>query len=311
VTAWHDLTVTKALTLILVLLLSSARPVQAQVWKDLQVRKTFNGGRDEQQPASFSYVFRHPDPDFALVDFGIKHKGYDWPVPPAGASNLRPEFLLYPSFEWHRGSAEPLRGVAADFNKVSTSLNAEMYFGDALGGGRSRPRLAPWMFVKADLSRNLLKSTTEGQISALASVYSLRNWWPGADTTLGGRRLLRYVPYVGFEHFDNLAIQANNQTIASSYTGWQLTTRLYLEVFPLMAAIPGENRLVVTSELDHRVPLSGIESAGTFDAVTISVDVYFDESQRFAVGVSHERGEFPKANFHSQRRTAASFRLKL
>lgn len=307
----------KVLTVVVLMLLwvGIGTTYAQTVFTDLQVRKSFNGGREEQQPGTIAYVFREHDPDFALVDVAVKHKGKDWE-----ASGRRPEILLYPAFEWHRGLAEPLRGVAADFNKLSGSVLAEVYFSDLFaqplsssGAGSGSPpiTLAPWGFFKAEYARNYVKDVNEGQFAALASVFSQRNWLPGADTTIGGRRAFKYVPYVGFEYFENLAIEANKQVVAPSYSGLQLTTRLYVEWFPVPQAIPGQNRLVVTAEFNNRVPISGTTVDGVFNAAGLSIDWYLDDKQQFAIGLSHERGESPRANFTSQQRTALGFRIKI
>jgi hypothetical protein len=123
--------------------------------------------------------------------------------------------------------------------------------------------------------------------------------------------VLKYTPYVGVEYLNNLAVESGGSVVAPFYTGSLLTLRLYTEIFPLMARIPGENRLVATAEVNSRHSMSGTIVDGALNAVTVSVDFYFDQSQRFAVGVTHDRGEFPKANFVDQRRTSLSFRVKL
>lgn len=288
-------------------------PRQWVWWTDqLDVRKSFDGGKNEQEPATIAFVNPSNGPDFWLVDLAVKHKGLDIapPTRPVGVE----EFFLSPSVEWHKTSAEPVSQVAAT-NKVSGNLTSEIYFRDLFSSrskGTTPPIvLAPWAFLKGTATRNQIRDTNEGSGSFLGSMFSEIDWMPGALSRLGERPFARYVPYFGVEYFNNLAIVPNGATVADAYTGWFTTTRLYIELFPTLNPLVNHNRLVFTGEYVTRSPIGSATLLDRSSLTSASLTFYFDEAQSVGLSYSYEFGENPKANFVTQRRSLIAFRAKL
>jgi hypothetical protein len=310
------------LPLLLLLLcpaLANAQSARDWAWwvEQFELRKAFDGGRNEQEPATVAHVNPGDGPDFWLVDLAVKHRGLAIAPAPSstGAAPLVTEFFLAPSFEWHRNTAEPLL-QSATVNKISASLIGEIYFRDlfpnrASIGATRAILLSPGLFLKGTATRNALRDMTEASVSLFGSPYSEVDWVPGALSRIAGRPFLRYVPYVGVEYFNNLAISANNVVLADAFSGWFTTARLYVEAFPTLNPLAGQNRLVLTGELIYRVATdtSILDSALTM--TTVSLTFYFDEAQTVGLGYSYESGENPRTNLVLHRRSFVAFRAKL
>lgn len=305
---------TPGIGLVLAMVLLLPALAEAQTAKDwawwidqFDLRKSFDGGKSEQEPATVTYVNPNDGEEFWLVDLAIKYKGKDF----APESGPLAELLVAPSFEWHKASAEPLLQLSAA-NKISANLTTEIYLHDVFGGRSACPIwLAPGAFIKGSITKNELMDTTEGSASILASTFSDVNWMPGAISAVRGRPFVRYVPYVGIEYFNNLAITANKVVLAEGFTGWFRTFRLYVEMFPNLNPFAARNRLVFTGEYIYRSPVDDAIFSNSLSLTSASLTFYFDVGQTVGLSYNYESGENPKTNFVRQRRSLIAFRAKL
>ena len=99
------------------LLAASAADAQ---WSTLQISKTFDGGKGEQQPAAVAYVNPPEGDHYWQVDVGVRL--YEWLV-----ENDTATLFFSPVAEYHRADAESTRRQTA-VNKASVGFAVDSYF---------------------------------------------------------------------------------------------------------------------------------------------------------------------------------------
>ena len=103
--------------MVLVVMASVAADAQ---WSTLQIRKTFDGGKGEQQPATVAYVNPPEGDHYWQVDVGARL--HEWVF-----ENDTATVFVGPVVEYHRADAEPTRRQAA-VDKASFGGAVDSYF---------------------------------------------------------------------------------------------------------------------------------------------------------------------------------------
>ena len=127
------------------------------------------------------------------------------------------------------------------------------------------------------------------------------------------RRIGRYVPSVGFEHFENVAIKSGDAVIAEPFSGSAATFRLFLQWFPFNRAIkPGDIRFTIEADGHLRRLLADRgDLDDTLRSLSVNATWYLVAPQRLGVGLSGEFGQMPSTNFIKQNRIVLALRVKV
>ena len=214
-----------------VLVAASAADAQ---WSTLQIRKTFDGGKGEQQPAAIAYV-KPPEGDHYLqVDVGVRL--YEWLV-----ENDTATLFFSPVAEYHRADAEQARRQAA-IHKASLGFAVDSYFTRTSIG-------TPRVHATAAFKRNLQQDQNEGVLSFLGSL----DWPPVPVTGNAVSARFRVVPFAGVEYFGNLAATLSGAEILPAFSDWTWTFRFYVEALLMPAdTLPGHAKVSLEADVYFR-----------------------------------------------------------
>lgn len=288
-------------------LLLSARPLAAQMtdstdvignWMErhkISLRRTFDGSKDEQNPATFFWVSEPegPDDDYVLIDFAVKVNEFEKEL------NRGSQLLLYPVAEYHRTTREDKPS-----DKGSGALKLEYR------PMMARPwRLVPVLFGDARLSRDFANDVTEQRYAALVSLFGFGRFAPGSpirrpsrpDGEPGGV-IGRWYPYIGIENY-----QTDSKT--TDLDGTFLLGRLWIDFWPLRTL--NRRYLQLTGEGTYRGRLGGeLGSEDNLWELALSANLYLDPGEHIGIGADHVRGQDPKNTFIYRRRTSLGLKIK-
>ncbi|MCX6538402.1 MAG: hypothetical protein NT151_05640 [Acidobacteria bacterium] len=286
-----------------------------QFTKYFQVRKAFDGGKDENEAGVFGIIAPGKgSPTYWLVDAGVRLTPQDKPLNKQG--NL--ELFYYPSVEWHHMSAEPLLKQDAA-NKTGAAFNTELWFPPV-----TTFHIRTYLAGKASLQRNFIKDTTENSVTLVLGacaegVVTQGVGWengfrPCAELTYNGARRLRYYPYVGYEHYGKVAIASQTTTFAPAFDGSLFLIRLQADAYPFNSeALPGDIKgFVLNFDYAYRRMLDdnpGLD-ARNLNMLKLGATYFFVKGQVAGVGLTIDLGRSPAVNFVSQRRVVLALRIK-
>ena len=129
--------------------------IKASEWmtdKAISLRHSFDGSKNENKPASFSFKEDHKsDNDFINVDVAVKISDYEF------LRNSRGSLLLYPKVEWHKSTdSSDLK------NKLEGGINLEyipflMKSPDLREGlPNNGLKVVPWIQGTSSFKRNFI-----------------------------------------------------------------------------------------------------------------------------------------------------------
>ena len=273
-----------------VLVAASAADAQ---WSTLQIRKTFDGGKGEQQPAAVAYVNPPEGDHYLQVDVGVRL--YEWLV-----ENDKATLFFSPVAEYHRADAEPMRHQAA-VDKASVGVAADTYF-------TQTPIGTPRVHATLALKRNLLKDQKEGALSFLGSV----DWPPRPVEGNAVSARFRFVPFAGFEYFNNVAVTSSGAEVLPAFSDWTWTLRFYFEALLMRRdTLPGDARVSVQADGYFRRALDTARTDRNLPSVSVSATFWILDRRRLGIGYSFEVGQTPLSGFVSQSRSAVSLTFRV
>jgi hypothetical protein len=270
----------------------------------ISIRKTFDGTKDEQNPASVFWL-REPSSDdksYSLIDLAAKVSEWE---PRLGASTA--QLLIYPVAEYHRSTSQSKRS-----NKSSLSAKTEFrpwgLTSRPVAGPQQPPtvkgfhKVAPTLVLDAKATRDFELDRTEQKYSALVFPTSNFRFWPGADWR--DRRNVyrgRYYVYGGIEY--------QRMGAAVDTAGTFLAARIWAEAYPVASL---QHRYVqLTGEWAPKKRVSGSLVADKYVAdVAVAANVYLDGRGHLGVGVEYARGDDPTQAFKFRERTSVGVRIK-
>ncbi len=273
-----------------VLIAASAADAQ---WSTLQIRKTFDGGKGEQQPAAVAYVNPPEGDHYWQVDVGVRL--YEWFV-----ENDTATLFFSPVAEYHRADAEPTSRQAA-VDKASLGFAVDSYF-------TRTPIGTPRVHATAAFKRNLRQDQNERVLSFLGSL----DWPPVAATGNAAWARFRFVPFAGVEQFENLAATSSGAEILPAFSDWTWTFRFYVEALLMPAvALPSQARVSLEADVYFRRTLDTGRLDRDLPSVSVSATYWILSGRRLGIGYSFECGQAPLSNFVGQRRSAISLTSRL
>jgi hypothetical protein len=265
----------------------------------VQIQKSFSGSlQDSKAPAEFGY--QNPDSGRAFVhaDLGLKTISYQFFECGRFATRIAP------TAEYHQSSEQ--------YNEVKKFGGGGVLQTDFAFDQDAHTLLMTDLQFKYTRDDVLAQSTRTETITTAIS--SANRGWPGFLFRDGNQRVFRYMPSIGYERDQNLAIKyksgSNNVLVAppvnvSFYTG--AVTAQYLPFTRQLC-----ERLVLTVGDTWRRLIGGSDTLPrSSHLLETSLDYYVDSQQRFAIGFNYQRGRDPKRNFLEEAISSAGFKFQL
>ena len=259
-------------------------------WSTLQIRKTFDGGKGEQQPASVAYVNPPEGDHYWQVDVGVRL--YEWFI-----ENDAATIFLSPVAEYHRADADPTTAI----DKGSLGFAADSYFSRT-------PIGTPRVHATAAFKRNLQQDQNEGALSFLGSLDLPPR--PAKGRAVSAR--FRFVPFAGVEYFKNLAATSSRAEIQPAFSDWTWTLRFYVEALLMSAhAVPGQATVSLEADIYYRRAFDTGRLDRGLPSASVSATYWILSGRRLGIGYSFEFGQAPLSSFVYQRRAAISLTSRI
>ncbi len=294
----------------------------------IQLRRTFDGAREETNPATIAYEHVAGGETRRMVHAGLKVSAIE--CQPQSASRWRIKTEISPFVEYHAETGDK------PMNKLSGGISSELllpYFGSEARPSEDRItiRILPKASFTDDrfadsgsVNYELLLSTHRLRPSLLGSILkhearpdpSLAANPEDCKTEPGGEKCplstsvkLIYLPYVGIERLDRTEFKENGIVVAPDVDATFALARIRFEYWPVPAGESGGWQLSSTWTGRHRI--SGDAPEATMSHLQAGVSYFFDSKRRFAMGVDYERGRSHLRNFDRDERVVLSLKMKL
>lgn len=282
--------------------------------RNIQIRQTFDGGKDEQKPATIAYTDSSAADAHYHVDLGVKIGDFDiveeirTRMGHTEETNYSTSF--YPTFEWHRLT------TPKEVNTLSGKLNFDVAIGklrdralEGVPGAQGNTDLGHVFFIRGGGSRDFhtLNNALEGTLGYTPN--SRKDWYPGAFTRIRGVPTLRWAPVLALDYYGNKPLIARDGSEVKdadlALARGQVTTSFWL----FNARDTREFEIIVDYSYFHH--LAGDERLGSMHLFVGQANWYLDRSQRVAIGYTYERGENPVRKFQRLRQSSIGLRIKL
>jgi hypothetical protein len=273
--------------------------------KSITIRKTFDGTKEEQSPASIFY-YRRPtgsDQEFSSTDIAIKVGEYE-----AFKNTPARSLLLYPTVEYHRNtdstklSHKISAAGTAEFRPVGLKLPPDpVTAGEVEQTGWA---VAPVFILDAKYARDLVASkldqTYSAQVFTTTKTYPALPGYPWRNGD--GAYLGRYYAYIGAQHH-------SYKTEAQDTTGNVGFARVWTEFYPVTTLT--ERYLQLTADLAYRQRMSGnIGPTTVLSDLDLGANVYLDGSGHLGVGVEYLRGHDATRHFAYREQFTVGLKIK-
>ena len=212
--------------------------------------------------------------------------------------NDKATLFFSPVVEYHRADAEPTRRQAA-VNKASVGFVVDSYFAQT-------PIGTPRVHATAALKRNLQKDQKDQKEGVLSFLGSL-DWRPRHAKGNAVWARFRFVPFAGFEYFENVAAKSSGAEVLPAFSDRTWTLRFYVETLLMSAdTLPGDARVSLEADFYLRYAWDEGRADRNLRSLSVSATYWILTRRRLGVGYSFEFGQAPLSGFVSQRRAAIS-----
>jgi len=253
--------------------------------RKIAVRKTFEGGKDEQNPASL-FLVRDPggqDKEFASIDVALKTTEKEWK--PGDGS-----FLFYPVFDYHRStnSAQLVHKMGAA-GRIEYQLTGSS--------------VAPVFLFDAKASHDWAIYRNESRIGLQFFLKSNKPGFPGSDNAKSWG-FYRYYAYLGAER-DWFEAEGDDTTMKAGFA------RAWVEIWP---SFGGTEFLQFTIDGTSRYRIGEQEGIPkNLSDATLGATVYLDghgHSSHVGIGVDYANGRDATVRFARRERVMLSLKVK-
>ncbi len=267
-------------------------PLIAWTRKNMSVRRTFDGSKDENKPANVTWIGRDAANGKAFWDINAAIKLVEIPFGP----KARPEaFILYPAIEWHRQTT-----IVTPVNKGSGKLALEWFPLPSTGH-----TVVPFATANVQYTRDWEKQTWSTSAAVLGSLWSKKPWLPGAITRLADlTQAVRYYVYLGAEYYDKVPVVAGEPlyTGLARFSGewnWLSWHDPTYRITQVLLEYTYRRRLSGDDGINHRLGLTAIEA-----------NLYLDRKSNVAIGYRYQRGDDPVKDFAYDEQSSVGLKFK-
>lgn len=253
--------------------------------RSIAIRRTFDGGKDEQNPASL-FLVREPggkDQEFASIDIAVKTTQRDWKP---GSGSL----IFYPVFDYHRStnSAQLVHKMGAagriEYQPVGASV-------------------APTFLFDAKASHDWAGYTNESRLGLQFFLTSKQAGYPGSDNKQSWG-FFRYYAYVGAERYW-FGVVGEDTTMKAGFA------RAWIEVWPSFSGMEFL-QFTVDATSRHRIGDQEGVPANLSDA-TMGATFYLDgrgHGSHVGLGFDYANGRDATVRFARRERVMLSLKVK-
>jgi len=273
-------------------------------WQDkgLSIRQTFDGTKNEQNPANIALV----QPSY-VIDLGVKL--IDWaPLRDKAHHSL----VISPVAEWHRANTpKKVNSTSGKLNVEYAYTNIRVY--DFQGKvidepGQGRFLWGPIINVKLGTKRDELLHTNGDESSLNLSIVSTKPGWPNAknvDAAKNERYL--WAPSVGIESYGDAVIRQPAETKNVDATLFR--ARVFVVIYPKNVNNVRRNEL--SFEYTQRWNIGGQRTLSGSHYGAVQLVRYLDDKRRVGIGVGYDDGRDPNVQFLPVRRTTVALKVNL
>ena len=269
------------------IVLGQTKDKKSSWFKDnVDIRKTFDGSKNENKPATFALYENHKsNNDFFSADVAIKF--IEWEL----LKNSRSIITLFPVAEYHRSSNDDDKK-----DKLSVGLNGEYYFG-------SNWNLKPYLLSNFAFKRNLLENINEIKYVGQISFFGNKRGQPGYKWRFDNEQKDyrgMYYPYFGYEYnkIPDLISQGNTESISS------LFFRLHIEHWISLKSI----QIIINGI--YRSLISDIKIKDDLPLINLSLNYYPGNQDNISIGLDYKNGYDPDSKFTQVEITSMSLNIK-
>jgi|AntRauTorckE6833_2_1112554.scaffolds.fasta_scaffold11457_2 hypothetical protein len=234
-----------------------------------EIRRAFDGTKNESKSALLQYVkdFQSDSNSTSSIDLAIKIIEIEV---------QKHRLYFYPILEWHRKVLDEDLDNEDSYNKVSASLNTEW--------GVLSTKFTPIIIGSASIKNDFKDDDLEGEFRVETTFKKTGSGWlPGANINdKHGNTILKYYPYVGYEHYTGLIEGIDNIEF--------LKSRLYVELYPF-----GTDNIKGIFEYAKR--WSTDDQVFNSDPEIITSSLNYDLNDYFSITIEYENGNLPVNDF--------------
>lgn len=305
-------------TLIILVLFAASIPLEVEAQQldsafkwlkehGVSVRRTFDGSKNENHPASLQMVESEQpqDDSYFLADVGIKVGEFEFGRGPDLS------LVIYPVVEWHRSTQQDkavdntslsLKGEFRPFPLRLQRVPGPPPPGVVVDSGGWT--VAPTFM--GEVGRYWDEAADSSVTKVALSVFPTSNieGWPGSDIRdgSGAFRARYYAPYVGIERWESKGLWEGE-------TGSFLTLRGYVEFVPL--GTDTREYLELISDYTQRWRVGGRDPVPTDLSIwTTSLTLYPNGTRQIGVGVDYSKGRDPSKSFNEVQRWTLGLKAK-
>lgn len=266
------------------------------LYSQFTVRKTFDGSKNENKPASIILKEDHKSADdFFEVDIAIRYDNFI-------VNRIRRwnfELSALPKLEYHRSNQSESK-----VNKLEFGFNYDFIpYGVRTAPGSSSPKLAPYLIASNSIKRNYETDETENKFFVQLTGYSSIPWYPGSRMRFGhrGRDFIRYYPYFGYERFrlPDLIIEGSDEVLKTVFFRFYFDARIIRRRFQII--FDGKLRKNISNS-------SGLNDK--LNRMVVELNYYPGGQDNFSIGYEFKNGYEDKEDFKSVSQSSISLKAK-
>jgi len=255
-----------------------------------QIRRTFDGSRNESKAAAISWNSDYEDKKFfTIIDAGLKLSEQEL------LPNSSVIWTAFPKVEWHRNTIDD---DAKKKNNLSGGIGTELLY----NGGRHW-YARPFITGSFDYKKDFVKDLKTTQIIGLLSFSGNNEGEPGAQVkSKKGALIFRYYPYTGLEQYRTISESGQKATM------W--ANRLWFELYPLSSK--DYQYIQFTFDLTYRKVFSdNLYNNGNMRWLTLGLNFYPSGKDSLGIGLDYSYGDDPTSNFVKTKLLALGIKLKI
>lgn len=246
--------------------------------KNFSIRKTFDGSKNENKPANFSFFENHnSNNDFLNLDIALKLSELEL------LTNSYSVLIFYPKIEWHKSTdstnlKNKLEG-GINFEFIPFGLKSPNLPSNLPNNGL---KIAPLFLGTSSLKKNFIDNVFETKLSLQMSLVSNYKFFPGSNIRDKKDNFrARYYPYFGFEYNRIPDLISNGQVEEFSTYFFRFFTEIWILPQILQLNVDGTYRKIVNNNSIIRTNLPILYT---------SINIYPGKQELLGIGYEYTHG---------------------